>query len=93
MSEKSLSSKTRIFSLTASTTPQRICAFNPTRKGLKVQVTNGYTAYITNGQSKPYTEGMKVTATLPYENTTTTDVMWILTASGTAACIIQEDTD
>jgi hypothetical protein len=93
MSEISLSKKTRIFSLTANTVAQRICADNPTRKGLKVQITDGYTAYIINAQNKPYTEGMKVTSSLPYENTTTTDAMWIITSSGTAACIIQEDTD
>jgi hypothetical protein len=58
-----------------------------------VQVTNGYTAYITSSQKNPYTEGVKVTASLPYESYTTTAELWILTASGTAACIIQEDSD
>lgn len=93
MSEQKLASKIQIRSLTASTTPQKVVTSNPTRKCVYVQVTDSANAYVTDGQNKAYTEGRKVTATLPYENKTATGELWILTSTGTTACIIEEHTD
>ena len=93
MSEKNLASKTLIRSLSATTTPKRVCASNPTRKRVYVQVTDSGTAYVTNAQNSAYTDGIKVTSSLPFEDVTTTAEFWVVTSSSTAACIVQEDTD
>lgn len=93
MSEQKLASKILIRYLLASTTPQRICASNPTRKLVYVQVTDSANAYVTDSQNKAYTDGRKVTATLPYENKTATAELWILTSTSTTACVIEEHTD
>ena len=93
MSEQKLASKTIIYSITASTTPRRVCAPNPTRKRVYVQVTDSGTAYIVSKQNNAYTEGIKVTSSLPFEDVTTTADFWVVTSSSTAACIVQEDTD
>jgi len=93
MSEQKLASKILIHSLSATVTPQKVCTNNPTRKGISVQITDSGTAYITSGQNQPYTEGKKVSATLPYENLVATAELWILTSSSTAACIVEESTD
>jgi hypothetical protein len=93
MSEQKLASKTQIRSLSATTVPKKVCTLNLTRKGIYVQITDSGTAYITSAQNSAYTDGIKVTSSLPYENKTTTAELWILTSSSTAACIIQEDTN
>ena len=87
-----LASKSRIYSLTVTADPIKLCTKNPTRLMIAVQVTSG-TAYITSGQNKPYTEGIQVTSSLPYSNDTTDAELWILTSTSTAAVIVQEDTD
>jgi hypothetical protein len=93
MSEPKLASKIKIRYLQASTTPKKVCTPNPTRKLVYVQVTDSNAAYVTDGQNKAYTEGRKLTATLPYENKTATDALWILTSTGTTECVIEEHTD
>lgn len=88
-----IASKIHIESLSASTTTKRVCRANPSRKRVYVQITDSGTAYIVSAQGKPYTEGIKVTSSIPYENVTSTGELWILTSSSTAACIIEQDTD
>lgn len=93
MSEQKLASKTIIHALAATTDPKKLCTSNPTRKLIAVHTSGNDVAYITSAQNNPYTEGVKVTATVPYENTTTTAELWIIASSGSNACIVQEDTD
>jgi len=93
MSENKLASKILIRALTAGTVAQRVCSSNKKRTRVYVQVTDSGTCYITSGQNQPYTQGMKCSATLPYENVTATAELWVITSSSTAACAIEEDTD
>jgi hypothetical protein len=93
MSEQKRSCKTRIFALAVSVTPQKVCGKDPSRTGIKIVVSDGGTAYITHAQNEPATHGIPVTSALPYNNVTTYDALWILTASSTADVRVQEDTD
>ncbi len=93
MSEQKSKPQTLIRSVTASTKPTKIADADSKRTGIYVQVTDSATAYITSNQSAPYTEGYKVSASLPFERSTTKGELWILTSSSTAACIVQIDTE
>lgn len=93
MSENKLASKVLIRSIKLETTPERLCSNNPTRKRLYVQITNNGTCHITHAQNKPYTEGILCDKTHPYENTTTTAELWVISQSGNVEGFVEEDTD
>lgn len=89
--DKQMGTKTTIRPLTANTKPQQICGNNPNRTLILVQNNGSGNVYITSRQNQPYTDGIIVAQSLSYSNDTTTDELWIQTASATQACIIEED--
>lgn len=93
MTEETSKPRTLIRAITAKTTPQKIADIDPKRTGTYVQVTDSANAYITSEQNQPYTQGVKVTASLPFERATTKGELWILTSTSTTDCIVQLDSE
>jgi hypothetical protein len=85
--------KTRTYSVAVSTTPAKICSANPKRVAIYIIGSGAGPAYITHGQSVPYSDGYPVSSTVPLKNDTSTSELWAVMQSSTLTLYIMEDSE